>query len=234
MNSTPSGRTAHEARQSVQPEDSETRERLLVAATRLFADSGFARVTIRDICQAARANVAAVNYHFDGKVGLYTAVMRAAIQTMQGTTEEARSTGDGKPPEEQLRIYVRVFITRVVGGPPSPGSGAPGGDTWIHQLMMREMSDPTPALDMVIEQVIRPRLAYLCGIVSQIMACANDDPRVFPCAFSINAQCLALLNHRGAARVNPAFAMTPAGIEAMVNHITEFSLAGLWAAARTA
>jgi hypothetical protein len=151
--------------------------------------------------------------------------MQSAIRTMGATTEEARSAGEGKPPEEQLRVYVRVFITRVVAG---------GGDTWIHQLMMREMSDPTPALDMVIEQVIRPRLAYLSGIVSQVMACSNEDPRVFPCAFSINAQCLALLNHRGAARVNPAFAMTPAGIEAMVNHITEFSLAGLWARARTA
>ena len=224
---------------AVQAEDPETRERLITAATRLFADRGFASVTVRDICQAARANVAAVNYHFDGKLGLYQSVMQSAIVIMRSTTEEARSEGVSKPPEEQLRAFVRVFITRVVAvpGPPSPGSGTTGG-AWIHQLMMREMADPTPALDMVIEQVIRPRVAYLSSVVSQIMACASDDPRVLPCVFSINAQCLALLHYRGAARVSPAYAntlaMTPAGIDAMVTHITEFSLAGLWAAARTA
>ena len=45
-------------------------------AARLFADRGFAPVTVRDICRRARANVAAVNYHFGGKHGLYTAVMQ--------------------------------------------------------------------------------------------------------------------------------------------------------------
>ena len=89
------------------------------------------------------------------------------------------------------------------------------------------MADPTPALDLVIEAVIRPRLGYLAGIVAGVVGCAADDPRVLPCVFSVNAQCLALLNHKGAARVNPAFAMNAAGIEAMVEHITRFSLAGI-------
>ncbi len=202
----------------VDERDVETRQRLLAAATRLFAESGFNAVTVRDICTRANANVAAVNYHFNGKVGLYEDVMRSAISIMQATTEEARREGAGRPPQEQLRFYVRVFITRVVAG---------GGDTWIHQLMMREMADPTPALDLVIEAVIRPRLGYLAGIVAGVVGCAADDPRVLPCVFSVNAQCLALLNHKGAARVNPAFAMNATGIEAMVEHITRFSLAGI-------
>ena len=202
----------------VDERDVETRQRLLAAATRLFAESGFNAATVRDICTRANANVAAVNYHFNGKVGLYEDVMRSAISIMQATTEEARREGVGRPSREQLRIYVRVFIARVVAG---------GGDTWIHQLMIREMADPTPALDLVIEAVIRPRLGYLAGIVAGVVGCAADDPRVLPCVFSVNAQCLALLNHKGAARVNPAFAMNAAGIEAMVEHITRFSLAGI-------
>lgn len=206
-------------------QDHETRDRLLASAARLFADNGFARVTVRDICREARANVAAVNYHFDGKLGLYQSVMKAAIGTMRATTEEACRAGAGAPPEEQLRAYVRVFLTRVV---------ASGGDSWIHQLMLREMSDPTPALDLVFDEVIRPRLTYLGGVVARIMACPHDDPRVFLCVFSINAQCVTMLHYRAAARLHPAFATTPAGIDAMVTHITEFSLAGLWAMARSA
>ena len=50
--------------------DAATRARLLAAAGRLFADRGFKKVTVREICRAARANVAAINYHFGDKLGL--------------------------------------------------------------------------------------------------------------------------------------------------------------------
>jgi AcrR family transcriptional regulator len=52
-----------------------TRERLLTAAAALFAEHGFRRVTVRDICEEASANVAAVNYHFGDKQGLYREVV---------------------------------------------------------------------------------------------------------------------------------------------------------------
>ena len=41
--------------------DRETRFRVLQAAERLFAERGFKKVTVREICRAAKANVAAVN-----------------------------------------------------------------------------------------------------------------------------------------------------------------------------
>src|SRR5258705_7289259 len=110
-------------------EDLETRSRLLNAAARLFAERGFARVTVRDICKKARANVAAVNYHFGGKDGLYQAVMGMAMETMQATTEAARAAGRNLPPEERIRAYVSVFAERLLGIQ---------HETWIHQLMLRE------------------------------------------------------------------------------------------------
>jgi AcrR family transcriptional regulator len=198
--------------------DQETRERLLTAATRLFAEQGFDAVTVRDICRRADANVAAVNYHFGGKVGLYEQVMDSAIRVMQETTEEARRQGVRKTPDEQLRLYVQVFITRVAAG---------SGGTWIHQLMMREISNPTPALDSVIDRVIRPRMAFLSGIVAELTGCPPDDARVVSCAFSVHAQCVALINHRIGGRVNPAFALTPDRIGETIDHVTRFSLAGI-------
>jgi len=50
--------------------EQETRERLLAEGARLFAARGYAGVTVRAICRAAHANVAAINYHFHGKRGL--------------------------------------------------------------------------------------------------------------------------------------------------------------------
>jgi AcrR family transcriptional regulator len=44
-----------------------TRTSILDAAERLYADRGFADVTLRDIVAAAGVNLAAVNYHFGSK-----------------------------------------------------------------------------------------------------------------------------------------------------------------------
>lgn len=54
----------------------ELRERLIEAATVLFAESGFDGVGLREIAQKAKANLAMISYHFGGKEGLYEAVLR--------------------------------------------------------------------------------------------------------------------------------------------------------------
>jgi AcrR family transcriptional regulator len=46
-----------------------TRERILRAAERLFAERGYDATSIRAIVAKARVNQAAVNYHFAGKDG---------------------------------------------------------------------------------------------------------------------------------------------------------------------
>src|SRR6185437_5631300 len=63
--------------------DTATHERLLAAATRLFAQRVLHAVSVRVIAHAAGANVAAANYRVDGKRGLYRAVVRAAVQAMR-------------------------------------------------------------------------------------------------------------------------------------------------------
>jgi AcrR family transcriptional regulator len=206
----------------VSHKDAETRERLLAAASRLFAERGFAKVTVRDICRRARANVAAVNYHFNGKTGLYEEVLRSAIQTMRGTTEAAQRAGVDRPPAEQLEAFIAIFLQKVVEGRHS----------WIHRLMMHELSDPTPALDLVIDQVLRPRLAYLSSIIARLIGTTDDDPRVSRCLMSVQAQMHALVVRNPVVdRLVPDRPITPDGVAAIAGHITRFSLAGIRAAA---
>jgi AcrR family transcriptional regulator len=198
-------------------QDADTGQRVLVAAARLFAARGFKDVTVREICQDARANVAAVNYHYGDKSGLYQAVIQSAIGTMSETTETARAEGEGQPAEERLRIYIRVFLQRVVGG---------GRDSWIHQLMIRELADPTPALELIFNQVLSPRIAYLSEIVAEILARPVDDPVVQRSVLSIQAQCQAAMQGRLAGRLLPDLAHS-ASLDALAAHITLFSLGGL-------
>ena len=56
----------------------QTRQRLLEIAGQIFAQRGYARTTSKEICKRAGANIAAVNYHFGGKEGLYAAVLEEA------------------------------------------------------------------------------------------------------------------------------------------------------------
>ena len=203
--------------------DPRTRARLLKAAEDLFGEKGFKKVTVREICHAARANVAAVNYHFGDKLGLYRVVLQSAIDRMRATSEAAREEGKGRPPEEQLRRYLGIFLARIL----SPGSEG------IHRLITREVNDPTEAFDALVEQGLRPRIEYLSGLVAEIMKCDKKDPRVLRCVGSIQSQAFTYLKNPVATRLGFASKPTPEFIEKAADHIATFSIAGVRAVGRT-
>jgi TetR/AcrR family transcriptional regulator, regulator of cefoperazone and chloramphenicol sensitivity len=192
-----------------------TRARIRATAERLFAERGFRRVTVRDISRAARVNVAAVNYHFGDKLGLYQEVVQVAIDAMRGTTEAARRAGEGLAPEERLRVFVATLVGRLLAG----------GPRTVHRLVQREMGDPTPALERIVEEGVRPRLRYLAEVVAGILGCPPSDGRVLRSVSSIQAQALAVVPNAIGARLG--FAPTPADAEAIAEHVTAFSLGGL-------
>jgi AcrR family transcriptional regulator len=61
---------------------SETRDRILDAAERLFVEHGFESTSMRMITGAANANLAAVNYHFGSKDALIQAVFRRRLTAL--------------------------------------------------------------------------------------------------------------------------------------------------------
>jgi len=198
--------------------DRETRDRLLKAAERLFAQRGFKDVTVREICHEARANVAAVNYHFGDKLGLYRETMQIAIDAMRDATDAARHAGAGLPPDEQLRAYVVLFLRRLL---------TPGRE-WVHQLINREVSDPTPALDDLVEQGMRPRLEYLSGVIAGIIGCDPKDQRVMRCVLSVQSQSIIYARPNAVAeRLGFKFQPTAAQIDEAAQHIADFSIAGI-------
>lgn len=203
--------------------DHQTRQRLLEAAVRLFAERGFEEVTVREICKEAGANVASVNYHFRDKWSLYKEVLQPMIDFMNQTFSLAHQMDTSISPEERLRHYIRVVLQRVLG----EGAGSCPG-----RLMAREMFEPSPALDLVVDQVIRPNSERVRALVSELTGRPVTDPRVGMCVGSIQTQIFGHVNNPILARLIPDLKFTPEVIDFIADHIAEFSLGGIRAIAQ--
>src|SRR5579863_9420821 len=86
-----------------------TRNKLIEAAGHVFAERGYRSATIREIWRRAGANVAAVNYTFGDKMGLYTEVLRQSVRMAQNP-EMAASLDERLSPEETIRGVIRARV----------------------------------------------------------------------------------------------------------------------------
>ena len=200
-------------------ENRETRLRLLEAAGEVFAEQGFHRATVRDICCRAEANIAAVNYHFGDKEKLYAAVLSHWL----GEALRKFPPDGGLPPTapapERLQAFVRSWLFRMLG------EGMPA---WHGKLMAREMSEPTAAFDMVLAETVRPMSQRLHGLVGDLLGSRANDRVVRDCAMSIAGQCCFYRHaHEMISRLYADHAQSPQDIERLADHITRFSLAGI-------
>jgi AcrR family transcriptional regulator len=92
-----------------------TRERIMKAAERLFAESGYGGTSIRAIVAKAKVNQAAINYHFDGKDGLYREVLRGAFRSL---TEDQLTHGEelkSMPRERALAQFIHRQLKPLLG-----------------------------------------------------------------------------------------------------------------------
>lgn len=205
-------------------DDQETKQRLLEAAAQLFAERGYQHVSIRDICAAANANVAAVNYYFHDKWALYEELIRMVIAGAKRMQQAAHESPPGTPAEERLWIYVHTLLQHGL---------APIEEKyrWAGKLMGREMTDPTPGLDLFVDEVIRPNAQWLGELISELMGLPPTDPRVGACMGSVQTQIYGLFGPV-LKRIIPGLQFTPEVIKGFADHITGFSLAGIRAVAQ--
>ncbi len=93
-----------------------TRERILRAAERLFAERGYDGTSVRAIVARARVNQAAINYHFDGKDGLYREVLRTAFRALTedqlAHVQEAQALSREQALAEFIRRQLRPLMAR--------------------------------------------------------------------------------------------------------------------------
>ncbi len=102
--------------------EGETRKRLLASAERLFAEKGYESVSVRDIASDAGVNLAAINYHFQGKSNLYAAVLERRLSPKRekflAAIEKVTAEGSGVPDlEELIGAFIRIHLEDALATP---------------------------------------------------------------------------------------------------------------------
>jgi AcrR family transcriptional regulator len=128
------------------------RRAILDAATELFAERGFAGVSIQEIAGAAHTHKTTVLYHFHTKEALYTAVLDEALEKIASVMTDFMGGGF----ETNMRERVAYLIDQVQAYYAERPSHA--------RLLERELLEaqvPDAYLEHFVERIYRPAVAGL-------------------------------------------------------------------------
>lgn len=200
--------------------DTATPLRLLEAGRRVFARSGLDGARTRDICNLARANVAAVNYHFGSKEQLYVRVLYNHITRMRELYPLDQGVTPDSPPEDRLRAFVRGLLQQLLASGDEENAR-------LGKMILLEMVQPSQHVDILIQDLIRPTNERLRGIVAEMMPEAPESA-VTRCAAGIMSQfSLFRFDPRVLATLGSDFMPQQEHLLEVANAIVEFSLGGI-------
>lgn len=173
---------AHAASASSRESDPEGRkERILTAAGAVFSKAGYEAGSVREISRRARVNVAAVNYYFDSKAGLYREVLLAAHRQLL-EQEPPVTLQDGQDGREALGRWIAFCLRFVLLKRAS--------HPVLGKLMAHEMRQPTAALGELVKLVVRPIFDELRRIVAAVAGPSMDKAEIEMRAHHIVGMCV--------------------------------------------
>jgi AcrR family transcriptional regulator len=209
------------ARVPVRDDGAQTKQLLLEVAGRVFAERGFVRATSKEICELAQANIAAVNYHFGGKDGLYAAVLEEAHARLVSIDIVAEITQSKASGADKLRL----LLTRIVGEVSRRDVGA-----WELRVLSRELMAPTPLMDGMMRNQVAPKAKMVTGMIGEILGVPPTHPAVSRSTVSIVGPCMFLLiaSPDWQKKIFPTLLLDT---EQLVDHMVTFAVAGLKAIA---
>jgi AcrR family transcriptional regulator len=167
------------------------RRRILLKAGEMFASRGYQGATVRDICQQADVNVAAVNYYFGDKERLYIDAVkhaRALIEERWPLPEWTETTS----PRDKLRMFVRTFVHRLISRETAE---------WQMRLILREVLEPSRACEEMIQESFRPFFGVLLDILSDLLPDDIAPHRLHQIGLSVISQCVFYLAHQRVVRL---------------------------------
>ncbi len=206
-------------------ESQETRDRILEAAERLFAEKGFESTSVRDITNEADCNVAAVNYHFGGKENLYVEAFKGLLGELRDRRIEAIRRDMSGVEDPSLEYFLETFANGFMD--PLVGNGR--GQLFL-AFINREMAAPHLPQEVFLENFLNP-LMTVAGDALARVAPPMDPGAVRLCLMSMVGQLLHALMVRMHFTPEGHSPVLPGDLGDHIEHIVRFTAGGVRACA---
>ncbi len=154
----------------------ETRALIIECAGNLIGNFGYEKVTSKAICQMAKVNLAAVNYHFGSRDGLYLAVLEEVHDYFLNLETIKRLQESHCPAKEKLKRFFDFFLENVLNE-----------KSWYVKVWAREVLSPSEFVKEFISKQAMPKMNVVMKIFSEYTGLAEDDPKLYTCYFSAMA-----------------------------------------------
>jgi AcrR family transcriptional regulator len=204
--------------------ESGSKRKLLDAAEQLFAEKGFEAVSVRDITQIAKANVAAVNYHFGSREALLGLVMmRYMIPVSEERlarleTLERKWPGKAVPLEEIIDAFVRPLVTQVRKSELS--------ERLFYKLTGRIFAEQGNGLPAQIEELFRQGAERFTRAFAKALPTVPPEELAWRIHFVIGGMIHMLTHQDLLQRVSGGVSGAPT-MEATIGRFIRFAAAGL-------
>lgn len=198
-----------------------TRDRILKAAERLFADRGYEATSVRAIVGKARVNQAAVNYHFAGKDGLYREVLRGAFRALTEHQLSRSEEMSAMSREGALGEFVRHQLQPLIGR-----------DEYSRHLRIFnwEAVRPTAVFRKLLTEEAAPFMGVAVDLVRRFLPEADHGSLVVAAIWLIGQCSIFLRNREQLAEPPLNLSLDEAAVQSLCKMITRWAIGGLGAA----
>lgn len=202
----------------IKTKSEKTRDRLLTAASKIFAEKGFQEATIAEICTQAKTNIASVNYHFRDKETLYLESWRFAFNRELILYPPDGGLVADATPEQKLASRIKSLIHRLADD-----------NSYSFMIIHKEMAQPTRLLADILEKEINPQRLQMLDLLKECLGQSATEQQIQYCHTSIMGQCFQLLRlkHMQSAPLILRHSRDLSDIKAYAEHVVQFSLAGI-------
>jgi AcrR family transcriptional regulator len=126
------------------PSADATRDRIVTAATELFAERSYDGATTRDIAARADVTQPLVNYHFRTKEDLWRAAVDRLFDRLDHAMDERARGLRGVDEATTAELLVREFIVFSARNPE------------LHRIIMQESKADSARMDYLVDRHVRP------------------------------------------------------------------------------
>ena len=157
-----------------------TKDKILLEGTLLFCKYSYNQVTIKEISMKAACNIAAINYHFKDKKGLYLSIIeKAYLESVRYFNEETENLSC----LEKIDAFIDTRLDSAL---------APLAKHSFSKLINQEIQSPSAVHGLITSKYINPMVEGLKFLIKEYLGLHTSPLQVQTIAFTIKSLCVGM------------------------------------------